>query len=178
MDTHNTSYATGNKWIADLPLSTVSSALTDSSLNLVSFSIPDVELTSSDFAYMGDTVQIPTGIVNPTDKEITFNYLISGDFTQYVNLWKWVSLMSTINPPIDVTENQSGIVAGMSSYARYSIPIRVYLMNEFKKQVLSIKYENSWISKFSSLELDYNQDQIAINHSFTLKYSRFFIEEV
>ena len=178
MDAHNTSYATGNKWIADIPLSTVSSELTDTSLNLVSFSIPEIELTASDFSYMGDTVQIPTGVVNPSNKEITFNYLISGDFSQYLNLWKWVSLMATINPPVDVTEQNAGVTDGMTKYARYSIPIRVYLMDEFKKQKLSIKYENAWISNFSSLELDYNQDQIAINHSFTLKYSRFFLEEV
>lgn len=176
MKAQNNNQAVTNKWVADIPISTIISDIEDTSLSLVTFSIPQTQISSSPISYMGDSVEIPTGVVNPDDKTITFNYLLSSDWSQYKNLQKWVSLLSNVNSTIDVA-GQSPILS-MSNYAIYSLPIRVYILDEFKKMVMSIKYENCWISDFSEISLDYSDDPQPINHSFTIKYSSFKIEDI
>jgi hypothetical protein len=174
MKKNNSSFATGNKWIADIPMSTITDDICDTSLNLVSFSIPDIEISSDEFPIGGENIALPTGVINQSNKEITFTYKVSGDFSQYINLWKWVSLASNVNPIIDVEPKP--IVDGTGEYFSATLPVRVYLLSEFKKEILSLKYENAWISNFSSLELDYSNDQSPIEHSFTLKYSKVLME--
>lgn len=165
-----------NKWVADLPLSTIITDVEDTSLNLVAYSIPATQISSSQISYQGNNIEIPTGIINPDDKEITFNYLLSSDWSQYKNLHRWVSLIANINKSIDVEARTQ--MESSSSYFNYTLPIRVYILDEYKNRVISIKYENCWISNFSEISMDYSDDPSTINHSFTVKYSNFFIEDI
>ena len=171
MNSQNQNLATTNKWVCDIPLSTVLDGLEDVSLNLVTYSIPATEITSSEFTYMGNTVEIPTGVVNPVDKTITFNYLIGSNWGQYRNLYKWASALGSINAPIgDNPPSET------SNYAIYTVPIRAYILDEFKQTIMSIKYDNCWIKQFSEISMDYSDEPIPINHSFTINYSNFTIE--
>jgi hypothetical protein len=171
MNEQNQNLAVTNKWVCDIPLSTVIPDIEDVSLNLVTFSIPAIEMSKAEFSYMGNAVEIPTGVVNPSDKTITFNYLIGSDWSQYRNLYKWVSALGTVNTPM--TEASP---TDVSNYKKYSLPIRVYILDEFKKTVLSFKYSNSWINMFSEVSMDYSDDPTTINHSFTISYSDFIME--
>jgi len=166
--------ATTNKWIADIPLKNILTDLDDVELNLVSFSVPAIEMSSSEISYLGDAVEVPTGVINQGDKTITFNYLISSNWGQYKNLWRWASTLATVNKTMTPTTRDPLTTA--STYAKYSLPIRVYLIKEFKDVEISIKYSNCWIKSFGELSLDYSDESTPINHSFTVAYSDFEIE--
>jgi hypothetical protein len=171
MNEQNQNLAVTNKWICDIPLSTVLPDLEDVSLNLVSFSIPSIEISKAEFSYLGNAIEIPTGVVNPSDKTITFNYLIGSEWGQYVNLYKWVSALGTVNTPMNEPS-----ATDTTNYKKYSLPIRVYMLGSFKKTALSFKYDNSWIDQFSEITMDYSDDPATINHSFTISYSDFTME--
>lgn len=71
------------------------------------------------------------------------------------------SLIGNVNPIVE--EEATTITA--SQY----VPLRIYLIDNFKKRTMSFLFENCWITTFSELALDVNNPG-QITHSFTFYY--------
>lgn len=169
-------YSVKNKWMADISLSKLSNDLKDISLHLAEFTIPSISVASSFVQYKGIALEIPTTIVQPADRNITFSYMVDMTWDNYIALYQWSNMMSTTDNLL--TNINMTINSEMLNKAIKSIPINVFLISEYKEPVLKIKYDNCWIKGFSELSLSYQEDPSVIKHSFTCAYSNFKLEKI
>lgn len=166
-----TNYATSNKWFAFLPLENVlGPRYKNVDLHLTRFSIPQIVMGSMEVAYKGYKKQIPNKLIDSETKQLTLEYLIDEDWNNYRQLYLWMSsLIGNLNPIVE--EEATTITA--SQY----IPLRIYLLDNYKKRVMSFLFENCWIQVFNELALDVNNPD-HITHSFTFYYDQMKLENL
>jgi hypothetical protein len=142
----------------------------DLKLNLSSFHLPEVQLGSTTPSYLSKRVDVPTRILNPENQEITFEYLLSSNFHQYIMLYRWVQKIA-----VEMQQNTNFIIS--EDQKNYQVPLNIFLLSEFKTPILKITYNNAWIQRLGELTFDYRvPSDEAITHSFTIKYTWFSIE--
>jgi hypothetical protein len=169
--------AAQNKWIADISLSRMSVDFKDISLHLANFSIPELLIGSTSIQYKGTALEIPTKVIQPENRTITFSYMIDISWDNYFALYQWANLIGT-------TENVLPNTLPINLRDEFlnktikAIPIYVYLLSEYKKPILKITYDNCWIKSFSELSLSYQEEPDVIKHSFTIAYSNFKLEKI
>jgi hypothetical protein len=170
-------FAVKNKWIADIFLSKVSPNLKDITLHLAEFSVPSIEVGSTTTAYKSIVQEIPTHTIQPTDRRITFSYMVDITWLNYFSLYQWANIIGNIE---DITPTLDPLNQGnaIKNKAIKSIPINVYLINAYKQPIFKIAYDNCWIKQFSELSLSYQEDPEVIKHSFTFVYSNFRLEQI
>lgn len=186
----NTSRAISNKWIGYIPLqNSLGNNFRNLELDLVRFTIPQINLGTSQTTFKGISYELPNHTLNPSDKEITFEYKINEDWYNYKALFVWASAFAILNP-VDAdalkaqTMGQNVIAAtGVSEAAAGTgmftdlLNCRVWLLNNYKQRLIDFTFYNCFIKNFADLALDYSStDEIA--HSFTLAYTHFTIDKV
>lgn len=170
--------ANSSRWIATIPISLIDPSLTDVEINLADFSIPPVEIGKIEASFKGQSIALPGTTLQPGTKEITFSYLIADSWNNYYSLYKWCDMLipqSTIlgdasTRPLDTEE--------WTAVKEYLLPVRVFLLDEFKNPILRIEYHNCWVTVFGELRLSYQDDPTSLLHSFTITYTDFVIEKV
>lgn len=167
-------FSVKNKWIADIPLSKVSDNLNNISIHLAEFTIPSISVATTIMAYKGVSIEIPTKIIQPSDRNITFSYMVDLNWLNYYSLYQWSNLMSPL-------ENITPLNSLKQSYSIEdksikSIPINVFLINQYKKPILKITYNNCWVKGFNELALSYQDEPEVVKHGFTCAYSDFKLE--
>lgn len=167
----NTNYATSNKWFAYLPLETVlGPRYKNIDLHLTRFSIPQMQMGSMEVAYKGYKKQIPNKLIDAETKQLTLEYIIDENWDNYRQLYIWMSsLIGNINP---IAEEET-----MSITASQYVPLRIYLLDNYKKRTMSFLFSNCWISVFNELALDVNNPG-QITHSFTFFYDQMKLENL
>lgn len=169
-------FSVRNKWIADIPLSRISANLKDVSLHLTDFSIPAVVVASAFTHLKGVALEIPTHIIQPTDRNITFSYMVDINWDNFFALYQWSNMMSPLE---DITpEDVLNINAEILNKAIKSLPINVFLISEYKIPILKITYNNCWIKGFNELSLSYQEEPEPIKHGFICAYSDFKLEKI
>ena len=166
-----TNYATANKWIAFLPLENVlGPRYKNVDLHLTRFSIPQITMGSMEVAYKGYKKQIPNKLIDSETKQLTLEYLIDENWNNYRQLYLWMSsLIGNLNPIVE--EEAKTITA--SQY----IPLHIYLLDNYKKRIMSFMFENCWVQTFNELALDVNNPN-PITHSFTFYYDQMKLENL
>ena len=167
----DTNYATSNKWFAYLPLENVlGPRYKNIDLHLTRFSIPQIVMGSMEVAYKGYKKQIPNKLIDSETKQLTLEYIIDEDWNNYRQLYFWMSsLIGNLNHLVE--EEATTITA--SQY----VPLRIYLLDNYKKRVMSFLFENCWIQVFNELALDVNNSG-QIVHSFTFYYDQMKLENL
>ena len=168
----NTNLAAANSWIGYFPLeSNLGKNYNNLELHLTRFSLPQMEMGSTTVSYKGYQKTIPTKVMNAETKELTLEYIVDEKWTNYKCLFKWMSaIYGTLNPSININDI-NGI--NPSDY----VPLRIYLLDNFKNKVIQFYFENCWIKFFNDIALEANNSS-EIHHSFTIVYDRYSIEEI
>jgi len=162
-------FATNTRWLASIPLDGIFSDLTGGvKLNLTAFTIPEMEMGKASMDYLGYSAVVPTNLINPGDKQITFNYIISSNYHQYILLFKWLNMLST-NKIIEESE----INARPAEFSTLRLPITVTMLSEFKKPIFAVKFHNCFINLMGALELMYQSEDEVVTHEFTCTYTHF-----
>lgn len=158
-----------NKWIGYIPLETIlGNDYKNLELRLTRFSMPPLQIGSSTVSYKGYSIEVPSHIMNAETKELTFEYIVDEDFENYAALYNWASGIGNI---VDIgDENNNVRTEGILS--RSMIPVRVWLLDSYKKVRREFLFEGAWIKQFNDLQLDYSQAN-EIHHSFTMTYYNF-----
>lgn len=171
---HTVNYATNMSWLCSVPFRILFPAESDVRLNLTQFDIPEINIGVTEVSYQGYTIEQPTGLIQPEDKSITFNYLLDKDMTTYWLLYKWAGFFT--DPILDSTiePRDTTPVEPVQKY----VPITVFILDEWKKPVMKVTYFNCWIKSFANLSMSYQDEPIPLNHNFTIAYSHFEIERV
>lgn len=166
-----TNYATANKWFGFLPLENVlGPRYKNIDLHLTRFSIPQIQCGSMEVAFRGYKKQIPNKLIDSETKQLTLEYLVDEDWNNYRQLYLWMnSLIGNINQMVE--EEATTITA--SQY----VPLRIYLLDNYKRRTMSFLFTDCWISVFNELALDVNSPQ-QITHSFTFYYSQMKLENL
>ena len=182
---------TNVRWIATIPLSVLDpSKFGTLALNLVSFNIPEITVSTDYVNYMGYQVEIPTGVRNQ-NKEITFEYMLSSDWNQYIALNSWLSAsgaetgvgLTQIAPtsPMNtgLTFTGKNPLATQVTPLSYAVPIRVMMLSEFLNPVAEIVFENAWIKAMGAIELDYQSpDDEPVKNNFTVAYNLMTVTQI
>lgn len=176
----NTQYANANKWIGYFPLANIFGNETGNlELNLTKFTIPQMNIGSTSISFKGYQYEIPTKLVNADTKEITFEYIIKEDWSDYKALYSWAADVGLFVPTTadaiaaQADGKSSKVTTGV--YQDY-INCRVWLLDNYKRRIIDFVFYDSWIKNFADLQLDVsNADEI--HHSVTLAYSRFEIAD-
>ena len=167
-----TDYANSNKWFAYFPLeSNLGKRAQNLELHLTRFSLPQMVMGSMTVPFKGYQKEMPTKVMNAESKELTLEYIVDSNWNNYKCLFKWMSgIYGTINPSIDISD-VNGV--NPSDY----VPLRIYLLDSFKKKIIQFLFENCWIKMFNDLALEVNNSD-EVHHSFTVVYDRYSIEDV
>lgn len=167
----NTNLTNSNKWFAYLPVSNVlGKKYNDLELHLTRFSLPQMVMGSMTASYRGYQKEMPTKIMNAESKELTFEFLVDERWENYKALYALMSgTEGNINKVID--ENIAPI-----SPSEY-LPIRIYLLDNYKRKVIQFLFENSWLKIFNDIALE-TQNSDEVTGSVTFVYDRFSIEPV
>ena len=164
-------YATQNKWFAYFPLEDVlGKKYKNLNLHLTKFNIPQLEQSSTEASFRGYAKEIPTKVLNPGTKEVTLEYIVDSDWSNYRSLYAFLSnINGTLNPVSD--DEKTGILP--TEY----LPLRIYLLGPYKKKIIQFLFENCWIKVFNELQLDVNSPA-EVTHSFTIVFDNYKIEDV
>lgn len=166
-----TNLTNSNKWFCYLPLESVlGKQYNDLDLHITRFSLPQMEQSSTETSYRGYTKQIPTKLINYQTKELTLEYLVDENWQNYSALYLWMSSgEGVLNPVSD--EKTTPITP--SDY----VPLRIYLLNNYKQKVIQFCFTNCWIKLFNEIALEANNSS-EVTASFTFCYDAFTIEKV
>jgi hypothetical protein len=106
-----------------------------------------MQMQSMSVSHRGVTVKIPTKVFNPDDKTLTLEYIVDDKWENYRSLFAWMSgITGTINKPAE-NENE-GI--SPNDY----VPLRIYLLDNFKQRVIEFVFEDCWIETFNDIALE------------------------
>lgn len=108
--------------------------------------------------------------MSPSSKEITFNYFISYDLTDFRALYNWCMNNAPINKGANALDTGNVDASGLT----HACDIDVKLLSPYKKPVVGFRFKNCWIKSFSDLQLSYSEAD-EIQHSFTCAYSHFVL---
>lgn len=168
----NTNLTNSNKWFAYFPIeSIIGKKYNGLELHLTRFSLPQMEMAGMEVAYRGYKKQVPTKIMNPETKELTLNYLVDEKWQNYKALYLWMTATEGNINNVLPTENISPITP--SQY----LPLRIYLMDNYKNKIIQFLFENCWIKLFNDIALEQNNPG-EVEGSFTCVYDRFTIEAI
>lgn len=164
-----TEYATANKWIAYLPIENVlGKKYTGLELHITRFSLPQMVMGSTTASYKGYTKETPTKVMNYQSQELTLEYIVDANWTNYKSLYLW---MSEINGSVNRVVDEKINPITPSNY----IPMRVYLLDQYKNKIIQFVFEHCWIKIFNDLALEYSNSG-EVHHSFTIVYDDFHID--
>lgn len=166
-----TDYAVTNKFIMYIPIQNILGPQYKAlELNLTRFSIPQVIVGSTSVSFKGYSAEFPTKVICPDTKEITFEYIVDANWNNYRALYCWAANIGIITP---VTKQQTDGQADLTKL----LPVRVYLLDQYKNKIIEFIYENCWVKVFQDLALDYTTQPTEVHHSFTLAYTNFSIAD-
>jgi len=160
--------ATKNKWYADIPLSLISHDFKDVTLKLQDFHIPRIQVSQDTIKFRGVDVYAPTRVFNPNNKFITFKYLIDARWESYLALYQWANCYTSIDNPTP----QDSVRQNDREDAFWTIPIRVYLLDEMKKTTINIVYYGCMLKEFGEFNLSYITEPDIVPHDFQVSYTR------
>lgn len=159
-------FATNNKWIASIPFGKIEPGLKSENVtfNLLDFTIPEIAITPNTINLYGMPYQIPSNVVD-MPMEITFNYLLSSNWYQYILLYKWFYKILNRQQGqgnVDIWDPNKDIIANTT--------ISVFVLSEFLKPIIEFKFDGAWLVRFGALSMDYTGDAAVVKHSFTCTY--------
>lgn len=168
----NTNLTNQHLWFAYFPIESIlGKKYNGLELHLTRFSLPQMEMSSTEISYKGYTKSIPTKVMNPQTKELTLEYLVDEYWQNYKALYLWMtSVEGNINNVVD-GEKINPITPNMY------LPLRIYLLDNYKKKRIQFLFENCWIKLFNDIALEQNNPG-EVTASFTCVYDRFSIEEI
>lgn len=166
-------YAYQNKWYAYFPLEDVlGKSYKNLNLHLTRFTIPQLQQSSSTVSYRGYEKQIPGKVLNPSTKQLTLDYIVDADWSNYTALYSWMSGIVGVINPITTNEQEIKNTVNATDY----VPLRIYLVGPYKKKIIQFKFSNTWIEVFDAISLDVNSTS-EVTHSFTLVFDEYTIEK-
>ena len=120
--------------------------------------------------YRSIEIERPTYTMSPGSKEITFNYFINSDWTDFRCLYNWCMNNAPINKGANALDTGNVDANGLLN----ACDIDVTLLSPYKKPVVGFRFKNCWIKAFSDLQLSYSEAD-EIQHSFTCAYTHFVL---
>ena len=120
--------------------------------------------------YRSIEIERPTYTMSPGSKEITFNYFINSDWTDYRALYNWCMNNAPVNKGANALDTGNVSADGLLNVC----DIDVTLLSPYKKPVVGFRFKNCWIKAFSDLQLSYAEAD-EIQHSFTCAYTHFVL---
>lgn len=167
----DTNLTNSNKWFAYLPIENVlGKKYNNLTLHLTRFSLPQMTMGSMTVPFKGYQKEMPTKVMNAESKELTFEYLVDERWQNYKALY---TLMSGTEGNINKVVDEGLEPISPSDY----IPIRIYLLDNYKKKVIQFLFENAWLKIFNDIALE-TQNSDEVTASVTFVYDRFSIEPI
>lgn len=183
----NVNRAINNKWIGFIPLeNALGKNFASLELDLIRFTVPSIQVGTSTTSFKGVTVELPTKVINPDTREITFEYFVNENWYNYRALYHWASGFGTINPVVKEAYDAASAGQNVSQTLNLNssatgiytdlLDCKVWLLDNYKQKIITFVFHNCFIKNFSDLALDYSQADI-VQHSFTMAYTNFTIED-
>ena len=178
MNGRNTELGHQNKFVMVIPIQEAVGEKFGKNLeiNLTRFTLPQIQIGSTQVQFKGYTVDLPTKLINEGSKEITIEYLMDERWNTYRALYAWAANVGIIVP----ITSEAAAAASFTGSTASQIPVdagiflrcRVWLLDHYKRRILDIAFNDCWISNFAELAMDVSQPS-EVHHSFTLHYSSF-----
>lgn len=107
-----------------------------------------METMSTTVSYKGYSKEIPTKVINASTKQLTLEYIVDQNWNNYTCLFAWIShIYGTLNPMM-ANDDTSSI--NPSDY----LPLRIYLLDNYKRKCREFVFNNTWIKVFNDLSLE------------------------
>ena len=164
-------YANQNKWFAYYPLEdALGKRFKNLNLHITRFSIPQLMQSSMEASFRGYTKEMPSKVLIPSTKEVVIEYIVDQNWENYRSLYGFMSnINGTLNP---VSEDENKTITPVQY-----VPLRIYLLDAYKRKIIQFLFQNTWIKIFNSIDLDVNSPS-EVHHSFTAVFESYTIEDV
>ena len=171
------SYATSNKWWISIPTKMLfNDSFPNLEMQVQQFYLPGIEVGYATTAHPGYSIKRPASkLLNAGDKVLKFRYIIDDNWYNYTSLYAWAALHGAFQFQT-IPEWIRKFLKGRSPYDNANfVPVRLYLLSPFKKNIIQFKFTNCWIQNFGEVLLD-GQNSNLITHDITLSYDEYHIE--
>lgn len=168
----NTNLTNSSAWFCYFPLEQIlGKKYNGLQLHLKRFSLPQMEMSSMEVAYKGYKKQIPSKVMNPETKELTLSYYVDEKWLNYKALYLWMTATEgNIN---NVVKNETIQPITPDIY----LPLRIYLLDNYKNKVIQFLFSNCWIKTFNDIALEQSNPG-EVEGSFTCVYDEYTIEDI
>lgn len=100
-------------------------------------------------SFRGYTKEVPSKVLLPSTKEVSIEYIVDQHWDNYRSLYAFISnINGTLNP---VSEDENKSIAPVQY-----VPLRIYLLDSYKRKIIQFLFENTWIKVFNEIVLDVN----------------------
>lgn len=163
-------YAHSNEWFAYIPLENqLGKKYNNLTLHVTRFSLPQMEMQSEVVSFKGYQKEISNKVLNPGTKQLTIEYIVDSDWRNYKALY---ALMAGQVGNITSVTSEKLEPISPSQY----FPLRIYLLDNYKKKIIQFCYANCWIKIFNDISLEQSNSE-EVHASFTCCYDEFTIED-
>lgn len=193
--------ANDTKWVFHIPYGFLFMGKTENKENFEiplgcqSVQFPDFKLGTTKAGFLGHDFDFSTR-QNLTEKGLTINFLINSNWLQYLSLLKWFELedytpYTKESVEEQVEYNKSGVKIdnhgfrsdydlGKDPYWSTQgpmVPTNLYLMDNFNNRIVTILFQNTWLSSIKSVGLDYKKtSDTEVVASAEFKFSKYSIK--
>lgn len=171
------SYATSNKWWISIPTKMLfNESFPNLEMQVQQFYLPGIEVGYATTAHQGYSVKRPASkLLNAGDKTLKFRYIIDDNWYNYASLYAWAAIHGAFQFQT-IPEWIRKFLKGRDPYSEANfVPVRLYLLSPFKKNIIQFVFTNCWIQNFGEILLD-GQNSNLITHDITLSYDEYRID--
>ena len=155
-----------NKWICEIPWYAINPELKsgDMQINLIDFTIPEVEFGAQEVSYQGAKLTVPNG-TREVAQTLTLTYLLDENAKAFGFLHHWGNVIAA---PIGAG---SKLYPDGKALDGSLMPIVITLLSPMKTPILRIKFHDAWISNIGGLSLTYQGEANVVQHEFSVNFS-------
>ena len=171
------SYATSNKWWISVPTKILfNNSFPNLEMQVQQFYLPGISVGFVSESFQGYSIKRPASkLLNAGDKSLKFRYIIDDNWYNYTSLYAWAALHGAFQFQT-IPEWIQEFLKDRNPYSASNfVPVRLYLLSPFKKNIVQFVFSNCWIQNFGEILLD-GQNSNVIYHDITLSYDEYKIE--
>lgn len=164
-------------WIIDIPLKSIDSSVDvyNFALNISSFTLNRLSLGMSTQNYNGVSINMPNG-TEDSDKQFTIEYKLSSNYAQYMLLMKWWQKnLKVIRRVQGLSDTE---IATIETDTNFYTTANLYLLDEMKTPMMKVSYGNCWLKELGELQLNYEEGDSVLKHSFTCYFNDYTITDL
>lgn len=134
--------------------------------------VPDIAVPEVDMRFLGQNLHLST-YARPNYPPITVNFVVDGDYRNYLILWKWLNSMNlAIENKYGGTASTPDDSVSIGDQFEYQTTINVVAVDEYNIPVIEFIYTKAFISSLGGITYSYRDGNSLVECTATFHFSQ------